>query len=157
MLKQWASIAALRHVLPFTQTNRALLSNIKKTDRHLYCNELHSIISLLLFWFEWYTEHVFMFGMHLVSISIYKFKRQRKLQLNFHQKFVNIRIRNLVKFWKFSLHLSLETVLPALKVTICCINMRVSFLENWQFNHKLAFLILHPYQAWKSQSDKLWK
>ena len=114
----------------------------KKTDRYLYCNELHSILCLLLFWFEWYTEHVFMFGMHLVSISIYKFKRQRKLQLNSDQKCVNIRIRNLLKFWKFSLHLSLETVLPALKLTICYINMRVSFLENWQFNHKLAFLKL---------------
>ena len=121
----------------------ALLSNIKKNpDRYLYCNELHFIICLLLFWFEWYAEQIFMFGMYLVPISIYKFKRQRKLQLNSHRKFVNIHMRNLVKLWKFSLHLSLETVLPALKLTICYINMRVSFLENWQFNHKLAFLKL---------------
>ena len=155
MLKHWASIAVLRHVLPFTQTNSFIIKYKKKPDRYLYCNELHFIICLLLFWFEWYAEQIFMFGMYLVPISIYKFKRQRKLQLNSHRKFVNIHMRNLVKLWKFSLHLSLETVLPALKLTIYCINMRVSFLENWQFNHKLAFLVLRTYQAWRSQSDKL--
>ena len=44
-------------------------------------------------------------------------------------------------------HLSLETVFPALKLTqICCINMKISFLENWQFNHKLTPPLLHTYQ-----------
>ena len=44
--------------------------------------------------------------------------------------------------------LSLGTVCLALKLTqICCINMIISFLENWQFNHKLAPPLLHTYQA----------
>ena len=58
----------------------------------------------------------------------------------------------LVKFCIFNPHhSSLETVFPALKVTqICCINihetLNISYLENWQFKHKLAPPLLH---AWK--------
>ena len=45
----------------------------------------------------------------------------------------------LVKRCNFYPHLSLETIFLALKlIQICCINMNTSFLENWQFNHKLA-------------------
>ena len=57
----------------------------------------------------------------------------------------------LVKFYIFYPHLSFETVFPVLKLTqTCCINMYISFLENWQFNHKLAPPLLHTYQAWKT-------
>ena len=67
-----------------------------------------------------------MFGMYLVPISLIK------NLLTFESGY-------LVKFCNFYPHLSLETVFPALKLTqICCINMNIFFLENWQFNHKLA-------------------
>ena len=57
-----------------------------------------------------------------------------------------------MKFFNFYPHISLETVFPALKLAqICCINMNISFLENWQFlNHKLAPPLLLIYQAWNS-------
>ena len=67
---------------------------------------------------------------------LYKFKRHSKLHLNSHP------IKNLlifasvyqVKFYNFYTHLSLETEFPALKLTqICWINMKITFLENWQF------------------------
>ena len=45
-------------------------------------------------------------------------------------------------------HLSLETVFPTPKLTqICCINMKISFLDNWKFNHKMAPHLLNTYQA----------
>ena len=55
----------------------------------------------------------------------------------------------LVKFCNFYPHLSLGTVFPVLKLTqIFCINMNISFLENWQFlNHKLAPSLLLTYQG----------
>ena len=58
----------------------------------------------------------------------------------------------LVKFCNCYPHLSLETVLLALKLTQiwCCINVNMSFLENWKFNHKLAPLLLQTHQAWKT-------
>ena len=53
------------------------------------------------------------------------------------------------KFGNFYSHLSLETVLPALKLTlISYLNMKtISFLENWQFNRRLASPLLNTYQA----------
>ena len=85
---------------------------------------------------------------------LYKFKRHSKFHLNSHP------IKNLltfasvypVKFCNFYPHLSLETMFPAVKLTqICCINMDISFLENWQsLNHKLAPPLILTYQAWKS-------
>ena len=57
----------------------------------------------------------------------------------------------LVKFCNFYPQLNLETVFSAIKLTqICCINMNISFFENWQFNYKLAPTLLLTYQAWKS-------
>ena len=45
------------------------------------------------------------------------------------------------KFCNFYPHVTLEIVFPALKLAkICCINMDISFSENWQFNLKLAHL-----------------
>ena len=45
----------------------------------------------------------------------------------------------LVEFFIFFHHLTLETLFQALKLTqMCCINMNISFLEHWQFNHKFA-------------------
>ena len=41
----------------------------KKINRYLYCNEQHLLSALFLFWFQWNTEQVFMFGMYLVRIS----------------------------------------------------------------------------------------
>lgn len=42
-------------------------------------------------------------------------------------------------FCNFYLHLRKETVFPALHITQnCSVNVDVSFLENWQFNRKLA-------------------
>ena len=50
----------------------------------------------------------------------------------------------LVKYCNFYPRLSLETVFPALKLTqICYINMNISFLKNWKFNHKLSPPLLH--------------
>ena len=63
---------------------------------------------------------------------------------------------SLVKVCNFYLHLSLETVFPTLKLTqIGCINMKLPFLENSQFNHKLAPLLhISSSKYCNSQSDK---
>ena len=91
---------------------------------------------------------------------LYKFKRHSTLHLNSHpiKNLLTFASGYLVKFFNFYLHLSCETVFPALKLTqICCINMNISFLENWQFlNHKLAPPILLKYQAWKS-NPTMWQ
>ena len=85
---------------------------------------------------------------------LYKFKRHSKLHLNSHpiENLLTFASVYLIKFRNFYPHLSLEIVFPALKLAqICCINMNISFLENWQFrNHKLAPPLLLTYQAWKS-------
>ena len=54
-----------------------------------------------------------------------------------------------MKFCKFDSHLSLETLLSALKLTktFFCINLNISFHENWKFNHKLAPPFLQTYQV----------
>ena len=45
----------------------------------------------------------------------------------------------LLKLCNFYPHLSLETLFPVLKLRqICSINIIFPFLENWQFDHKLA-------------------
>ena len=53
------------------------------------------------------------------------------------------------KLGNFYSQLSLETVFPALKLTlISYLNMKtISFLENWQFNLRLASPLLNRYQA----------
>ena len=90
----------------------------------------------------------FMFGMHLVSISIYTLKIHIKLHSNFHKEFASICIRISSKSFQFYPHLSLETISPAVKPTEnWCINMKTSFLGNRRFNHKLAPSLLHTYQA----------
>ena len=84
---------------------------------------------------------------------LYKFKRHSKLDLNSHsiKNLLTFASGNLMKFYNFYLQLGLETVLPALKQTqICCINMNISFLQNWQFTQKLTPPLLLTYQAWKS-------
>ena len=97
----------------------------KQINKYLYCYELHLFSGLFLF-----------------------------LHLNFHpiKNLLTYASGYLKKFCNFYAHLNLETVFPALKLTqICCINMNISFLENWQFNHKLAPpLLLLTYQTWKS-------
>ena len=93
---------------------------------------------------------------------LYKFKRHSKLHLNSHpiKNLLTFESGYLVKFYNFYPQWSLETVFPALKLMqICCINMNISFLENWQFNHKLVPLIyLHTkLERISSQIDKIWK
>ena len=39
------------------------------------------------------------------------------------------------KLCNFYPHLSLETVFPALKLTLCSINVNIFFLKDWQFNN----------------------
>ena len=78
-----------RLVLPFLDMfcllhKQAKLYSQININKYLYCNELHLFSVLFLFWFQWHTEQVFMFGKYLVPISIYKFKRQIKLRLNSH-------------------------------------------------------------------------
>ena len=49
-----------------------------------------------------------------------------------------------MKFCNFYPHLSLKTIFLGLKLTQnCCKNMNISFLENWQFNQRLALLLLY--------------
>ena len=84
---------------------------------------------------------------------LHKFKRHSKLHLNFHsiKNLITFASGCLVKFCIFNPQLSLEKVFPALKLTqICCINMIISFLENWEFNHKLTPPLLLTYQVWRS-------
>ena len=94
----------------------------KQINKYLYCYELHLFSGLFLF-----------------------------LHLNFHpiKNLLTYASGYLKKFCNFYAHLNLETVFPALKLTqICCININISFLENWQFNHKLAPpLLLLTYQT----------
>ena len=84
---------------------------------------------------------------------LYKFKRHTKLHLN------SIPIKNLLTFTSVYLvkfrncypQLSLEIVSPALNLTqIFRINMNISFLENWKFNHKLLLPLLLTYRTSKS-------
>ena len=92
-----------------------------------------------------------MFDMYLASISIYKFKRHSKLHLAFIKNLLTFSSRYHGKFCNFYPHLNFVVVLPALRLTqILCINIKNSFLENWQFNHKLALPLLCTYQAWKT-------
>ena len=153
MVKQQVGIATFRHALSFTQTNRALELNINTVNRYINTSiSIKCIYSLACFCFD--TNILNMFSC-LVCTSLqyllYKFKRHSKFHLNSHP------IKNLltfasvypVKFCNFYPHLSLETMFPAVKLTqICCINMDISFLENWQsLNHKLAPPLLLTYQA----------
>ena len=84
---------------------------------------------------------------------LHKFKRHSKLHLNSHliKNLLTFATGYLVKFCNFYLQWSLERVFPAFKLTqICCINMSISFCENWKFNYKLASSYLLTYQVWKS-------
>ena len=82
---------------------------------------------------------------------LYKFKRHSKLYLNSYpiNNLLTLASVYLVKFCNFYPHLTLGTIFPVLKLTqIFCINMNISFLENWQFlNHKLAPSLLLTYQG----------
>ena len=71
--------------------------------------------------------------------------------VNSHWEFVNIWIKITSEILQFLPSFNLGNSIPALKLTqICCIKfMNVSFLENWQFNHKLAPPFLHTYQTQK--------
>ena len=99
----------------------------------------------------WTSFHVW----YVTDSNIYCINsKDNKMYLNSHpiKNLLTFASVHLVKFCSFYSHLSLETLFPALKLTqICCINMNISFLENWQFlNHKLAPPLLLTYQAWKS-------
>ena len=153
MVKQQAGIANFRHTLSHTQTNRALELNINTVNRYINISaSISSIFSPACFCFD--TNILNKFSCLVCTCFqylLYKFKRHSKLHLNSHP------IKNLlifasvyqVKFYNFYTHLSLETEFPALKLTqICCINMKITFLENWQFlNLKLAPPLLLTYQA----------
>ena len=142
MVKQQAGIATFRHTLSFTQTNRGLELNINTVNRYINTStSINCIYSLACFCFD--TNILNKFSCLVCTwfqYLLYKFKRHGKLHFNRHPiknllKFVSV---YLVKFCNFYPHLSLKTVFPALKLTyLCCINMNISFLENWQFlNHK---------------------
>ena len=95
---------------------------------------------------------------------LYRFKIHTKMHLN------SIPIKNLLTFTSVYLvkfrncypQLSLEIVSPALNLTqIFRINMNISFLENWKFNHKLLLPLLLTYRTSKSiltiwQNMKVW-
>ena len=153
MVKQQAGIATFRHTLSFTQTNRALELNINTVNRYINTStSINCIYSLACFCFD--TNILNKFSCLVCTwfqYLLYKFKRHSKLHLKSHpfKNLLTSASGYLVTFCNFYSHLSLETVLPALILTqICCINMNISFLENWQFNHKLAPpLLLLTYQA----------
>ena len=89
----------------------------------------------------------------------HKFKRHSKLHWNSHpiKNLLTFASGYLVKFCSFYPHLRLKTVFPNQYTQICCINMNISFLENWKIlNHKLVFPLLLTYQAWKSNLA-IWK
>ena len=72
---------------------------------------------------------------------LYKCKKHSKFHLNSHpiKNLLTFASWYLVKCRNFYTQWSLETVFPALKLAqICCINMNISFLENWQFSHNLT-------------------
>ena len=99
----------------------------------------------------WTSFHVW----YVTDSNIYCINsKDNKMYLNSHpiKNLLTFASVHLVKFCSFYSHLSLETLFPALKLTqICCINMNISFLENWQFlNHKLALPLLLTYKGWKS-------
>ena len=141
----------------------ALKLNINTVNRYINTStSINCIYSLACFCFD--TNILNKFSCLVCTwfqYLLYKFKRHGKLHLNSHP------IKNLltfasgypVKFCNFYPHLSLETVFPALKLTqICCINMNISFLENWQFlNHKLfpLFYSHTKLERVTSQSDKI--
>ena len=55
------------------------------------------------------------------------------------------------KVCSFYCHLSLNTLFQAFTLTQnYCINVNISFLEYWQFNHKFALSILHTYYVYKT-------
>ena len=63
--------------------------------------------------------------------------------------------------WNFAnlkTHFRLETVFPAFKLTqSCCINMKISLLDKWQFCYKLAPPPLHmPESLIIWQNMKIW-
>ena len=153
MLKQQAGIATFRHTLSFTQTNRGLELNINTVNRYINTStSINCIYSLACFCFD--TNILNKFSCLVCTwfqYLLYKFKRHSKLHLNSHpiENLLTFASVYLIKFRNFYPHLSLEIVFPALKLAqICCINMNISFLENWQFlNHKLAPPLLLTYQA----------
>ena len=52
----------------FSESN--IKKEINKINKYLHCNELHLFPALFLFWFQWYTEEVFMFGVPGSNIYI---------------------------------------------------------------------------------------
>ena len=42
----------------------------KQINKYFYFYDLDLFSGLFLFWYQWYTEQVIMFGMYLVPISI---------------------------------------------------------------------------------------
>ena len=153
MVKQQAGIATFRHTLSFTQTNRGLELNINTVNRYINTStSINCIYSLACFCFD--TNILNKFSCLVCTwfqYLLYKFKRHSKLHLNSHpiKNLLIFASVYLVKLYNFYADLSLETEFPALKLTqICCINMKISFLENWQFlNLKLAPPLLLTYQA----------
>ena len=105
------------------------------------------LVPVLIPMIYWISFHVWF------QYLFYKFKRHSKLHLSSHsiKNLLTFTSGYLVKFHIFYLHLNLEAVFTALKLTqVCCRNINICFLENWEFNHKLTPPLLLIYQAWKS-------
>ena len=94
MLKQQAGNATFRHILSFTQTNRALKLNINTVNRYINTStSINCIYSLACFCFD--TNILNKFSCLVCTwfqYLLYKFKRHGKLRLNFHP------IKNLLTF-----------------------------------------------------------
>ena len=158
MQKWWSSRLVLQILdIPcLIHKQTALELNINTVNRYINIStSVNSIYSLACFCFD--TNVLNKFSCLVCTwfhYLLYKFKRHSKLHLNSHpiKNLLIFASVYLVKLYNFYADLSLETEFPALKLTqICCINMKISFLENWQsLNLKLAPPLLLTYQAWKS-------
>ena len=151
MVKQQAGIATFRHTLSFTQTNRGLELNINTVNRYINTStSINCIYSLACFCFDILNRFSCLVCTWFQYL-LYKYKRHGKLHLNSHpiKNLLTFASGYLVKFYNFYPHLSLEALFSVFTLTqICCININISFLENWKFlNDKLAPPLPITYQA----------
>ena len=106
-----------------------------------------------------------MFGMYLVPMSIYKFKRHIKFHLNSHYVSVNICIKIPSETLQFLPSRKLGNIIPSTSTDTNLLHKYEHFLlENWQFNHKIFFplqlipsLKACPHNLTKYESKQNWK